>query len=59
MVFVNKTTWVEVTRNDEEFQVLIGKVLSILEAPYPPESSSDCAVCNYRKKMQAFEDRRK
>ena len=56
MVFVNKTTWVEVARDDEAFLGLIGEVLRVLEAPGPPESSRGCAACTYRSKMQAFEE---
>jgi CRISPR/Cas system-associated exonuclease Cas4 (RecB family) len=56
MVFVNKTTWVEVQRDDEAFLGLIGEILSMLDAPNPPEPSKSCPTCNYRSKMGAFEE---
>jgi len=55
MIFVNKTTWVEVARDDEAFLGLIGDVLRVMELPSPPEPSKGCSVCDYREKMQAFE----
>lgn len=54
-VFVNKTTWIEVQRDDEAFLGLIGEVLTILEAPNPPEPSGGCALCNYRRTLKGFE----
>jgi CRISPR/Cas system-associated exonuclease Cas4 (RecB family) len=54
-VFVNKTTWVEVQRDDEAFLSLIGEILAILEAPTPPESAKGCPACNYRTSIQDFD----
>jgi len=54
-VFVNKTTWVEVQRDDEAFLELIGDILAILESSIPPESSKGCPTCNYKNVMQEFE----
>jgi len=54
-VFVNKTTWVEVQRDDNAFLKLIGEILAILEAPVPPEASKGCPTCTYRSSMQEFE----
>ena len=55
MVFVNKTTWVKVQRDDEAFLGLIGEILALLESPKPPESSKGCPACKYRSQMLAFE----
>lgn len=55
MVFVTKTTWVEVERNDESFLALVEEILSLLEAPNPPEPLEGCATCDYRSKMRTFE----
>ncbi len=57
MVFVNKTTWMDVPRDDKAFLTLLGEVLAVLDAPTPPESSEDCETCNYRKSMQEFTGR--
>jgi len=54
MVFVNKTTWMDVPRDDDAFLALLGEVVALLDAPTPPESSEDCETCNYRKRMQVF-----
>ena len=54
MVFVNKTTWMDVPRDDAAFLALLGEVLAVLDAPAPPKSSEDCEVCNYRNSMQEF-----
>ena len=54
-VFVNKTTWVEVQRDDEAFLGLIGEILAILESSAPPEASKGCPTCSYRTSMQEFE----
>jgi len=55
-VFVNKTTWVEVARDDEAFLGFIEEVLQVLESPDRPESGGSCAVCSYRSKLKVFED---
>jgi hypothetical protein len=54
MVFVNKTTWVDVPRDDAAFLALLADVLAVLDAPEPPEPSEDCEVCNYRDSMREF-----
>ena len=54
MVFVNRTTWMDVPRDDDAFLALLGEVLVVLDAPMPPQSSEDCEVCNYRNSMQEF-----
>ena len=56
MVFVNKTTWVEVARDDAAFLGLIGEALTVLEAPSPPEPARGCATCTYRSIVQTFEE---
>jgi hypothetical protein len=55
MVFVNRTTWVDVPRDDKAFLSLLGEVLRVLDAPKPPAPSEDCEVCQYRARMQAFQ----
>jgi hypothetical protein len=55
VVFVNRTTWVEVPRDDTAFLALIGEILTILESSIPPEASKSCELCNYRKTMQKYE----
>jgi PD-(D/E)XK nuclease superfamily len=53
-VFVNKTVWTDVPRDDEAFMRLLGEVVRLLDAPEPPESDPDCETCNYRKTMEAW-----
>ena len=54
MVFVNRTTWVDVPRDDENFLTLISEVLSVLETDHPPEPSQDCPLCSYRSQIMTF-----
>jgi hypothetical protein len=54
MIFVNRTTWMEVPRDDQAFLALLGEVLAVLDAPHPPSPAEECGVCNYRKAMQEF-----
>ena len=54
VVFVNRTTWVEVPRDDHAFLSLVGEVLAVLDAQAPPDPSDGCALCNYRKTIQEF-----
>lgn len=54
MVFVNKTTWMDVPRDDTAFLALLGDVLAVLDAPAPPEPSPDCELCKYRERMREF-----
>ena len=51
VVFVNRTTWMEVPRDDQAFLGLLGEVLAVLDAPNPPEPSENCGVCAYREAM--------
>jgi hypothetical protein len=51
VVFVNRTTWMDVPRDDQAFLALLGEVLVVLDAPTPPEPSEDCGVCAYRDAM--------
>ena len=55
MVFVNRTTWVEVPRDDSVFLELLAKVVTLLDAPEPPEPAGGCALCNYRRNTKDFE----
>jgi len=54
MVFVNRTVWMDVRRDDGAFLSLLGEVLAVLDAPYPPKPADDCEVCRYRETMQDF-----
>ena len=54
MVFVNRTIWMDVPRDDEAFLALLGEVVALLDAPEPPESAEDCETCNYRKRMEEY-----
>jgi hypothetical protein len=55
MVFVNKTTWMDVPRDDEAFLNLLGEVVRLLDEPEPPDPADDCETCNYRKRMEEYE----
>ena len=57
MVFVNKTVWVDVPRDDAAFLALLGEVVTLLDAPEPPAAAEDCETCNYRKRMERFLER--
>jgi hypothetical protein len=54
MVFVNKTTWMDVPRDDVAFLSLLAEVVSLLDQPSPPEPSETCELCNYRSSMKVF-----
>lgn len=56
MVFVNRTTWMDVPRDDEAFLALLGEVVALLDSPAPPPPSPDCETCNYRTRMQEFRE---
>jgi len=49
MIYTNRTTWVDVPRDDKAFLALLGEVLALLDSPAPPEPGEDCGLCNYRK----------
>lgn len=53
-VFVNKTSWMDVPRDDVSFMNLLRDVMAVLDAPAPPSSSETCGTCNYRATMQEF-----
>jgi hypothetical protein len=54
MIFVNRSTWMDVPRDDEAFLAFLGEVLAVLDSPTPPSPSESCGLCNYRKAMQEF-----
>ncbi len=54
VVFVNKTVWMDVPRDDTAFLALLGEVVRLLDASEPPESAEDCETCNYRKRMADY-----
>jgi hypothetical protein len=51
MMYANRTTWMDVPRNDAAFLALLGDVMRVLEADSPPESSETCGLCAYREAM--------
>jgi len=55
MVFVNRTTWVDVPRDDDNFLFLIREMLTVLGGDDPPQPSPDCPLCAYRSQVIAFE----
>ena len=52
IVFVNRTTWMDVPREDSVFLELLGEVIAMLDASHPPKAADDCELCNYRKEMK-------
>ena len=56
MIFANKTTWMEVPRDDGAFLALIEEVLRVLDDPNPPAPAENCGLCNYREGMKRIED---
>ena len=44
----SEPTWIECHRDDEAFKAFLWDVLTILDRPEPPESSSGCTWCQYR-----------
>jgi hypothetical protein len=53
-VFVNRTTWMDVPRDDMEFLAFLGAVMAVLDNPTPPTPSERCGLCNYRNTMLEF-----
>lgn len=54
MIFINRTTWVDVPRDDKKFMAFLGEILAVLDALTPPPYSETCDVCAYRKTMKEF-----
>jgi hypothetical protein len=54
MIFVNRTTWVDVPRDDRVFLSFLGEVLAVLDLPAPPPPSENCGLCDYRQTMKDF-----
>ncbi len=50
-IFVNRTSWMDVPRDDHAFLSLLGEILSVLDAPTPPPPGETCTVCAYRQQM--------
>ena len=53
MAFINKTTWLDVPRDDAGFMDFLKGVMAVLDADDAPPSSETCPVCTYRKAMEA------
>jgi hypothetical protein len=49
VAFVNKTTWMNIPREDATFLALLREVDTLLGQPAPPPPAEDCGLCNYRK----------
>jgi len=49
VAFVNKTTWMNVPRDDATFMNLLTEIVKLLDQPIPPPPAGDCGLCNYRK----------
>jgi len=56
VVFVNKTTWMEVPRDEAGFLGLMEEVVRLLDDPRPPAPAENCGVCNYREGMKRMND---
>ncbi|HCC78488.1 MAG: hypothetical protein A2X25_09220 [Chloroflexi bacterium GWB2_49_20] len=54
--FITRTTWMDVPRDERSFLAFLGEVMSVLDAPQPPQSAESCALCNYRQAMGGFDD---
>jgi CRISPR/Cas system-associated exonuclease Cas4 (RecB family) len=52
MIFVNRTTWMDVPRDDAAFLALMEVVVALLDGPEPPEPSEECGLCAYREQME-------
>jgi hypothetical protein len=55
VAFITHTTWMDVPRDDRSFLAFLGEVMSVLDAPQPPQSAEFCALCNYRQTMAGFD----
>ena len=51
MVFISRTTWLDVPRDDAGFMDFLGGVMAVLDADEPPQSSETCPLCIYRNAM--------
>ena len=49
LAFVNRTTWMDVPRDDDTFLALLEEIVTLLDAPTPPDPAEDCGLCNYRR----------
>jgi len=56
MVFVNRTTWMDIPRDDDAFLALLGEIVALLDASAPPKPSEICETCNYRSRMQGYDE---
>ena len=54
MTFLQRTTWMDIPRDDAAFLGLMGEVLALLDSPHPPESADNCELCKYRNSMREF-----
>ena len=47
VAFVNKTTWMNVPRDDATFMNLLTDIVTLVDQPAPPPPAGDCGLCNY------------
>ncbi len=50
-----KLSWIEIPRDDSGFLDFLGKVLSILESPSPPERAPKCEWCQFRDSVRSID----
>ena len=54
VMFVNRTKWIDIPRDDDAFLDLLRDVLAVLDSPAPPEPDPKCGTCTYRRAMEGF-----
>lgn len=54
LVFINRTTWLDVPRDDAAFLALLQVIVAVLDEPEPPQPSEGCGLCIYREQMKGF-----
>lgn len=55
VIFVNRTIWMDVPRDDDAFLALLEVMVAVLDGPEPPEPSEECGLCAYREAMRELE----
>ncbi len=56
IAYLGSVTWQEIPLNEAGFLEFIGKVLTVLEQPEPPEASPNCTWCQYRAEVRQRDD---
>jgi hypothetical protein len=47
IAYLGKMTWMEIPRQDDQFNQFIDEVLTVLEQPDPPLAAEKCPYCSY------------